>query len=108
MLTLLNISEICSMIQRLNSYNLVTDKVTEKVSWAIYRPDKKGKSGSESWILDIFKMQWIIYRPGLHNLQTRRKKFKRVASGCKWSFCQSKKYLQIWSLPKFPIMSKNT
>ena len=31
MLTLLDTSEICSMIQRLNSYNLLTDKVTEKV-----------------------------------------------------------------------------
>ena len=31
MLTLVDISEICSMIQRLNSYNLVTDKVAEKV-----------------------------------------------------------------------------
>ena len=31
MLTLLDISEICSMIQRLNSYNLLTDKVAEKV-----------------------------------------------------------------------------
>ena len=44
----------------------------------------------------------------MHNLQTRRKKFKRVASGCKWSFCQCKnqKYLQIWLLPRFPIMSE--
>ena len=31
------------MIQRLHSYNLLTDKVTEKVSWTIYRPDKKSK-----------------------------------------------------------------
>ena len=29
MLTLLNISEICFMIQRLNSYSLLTDKVAE-------------------------------------------------------------------------------
>ena len=41
MLTLRDISEICSMIQRLNSYNLLTDKVTEKVPLTIYRPDKK-------------------------------------------------------------------
>ena len=34
MLTLRGISEVCSMIQRLNSYNLLTDKV-------IYRPDKE-------------------------------------------------------------------
>ena len=38
---LLDSSEICSMIQRLNSYNLLTDKVTEKVTLAIYKPDKK-------------------------------------------------------------------
>ena len=30
MLTLLDISEICSMIQKLNSYNLLTDKVALK------------------------------------------------------------------------------
>ena len=29
------------MIQRLNSYNLLTDKVAEKVPWTIYRLDKK-------------------------------------------------------------------
>ena len=34
---------ICYMIQRLNSYNLLTDKVAEKVHWAIYRPDKKSE-----------------------------------------------------------------
>ena len=43
MLTLLDISEICSMIQRLNPCNLMTDKVAEKVPWAIYRPDKESK-----------------------------------------------------------------
>ena len=32
MLKLLDISEICYMVQRLNSYNLLTDKVAEKVS----------------------------------------------------------------------------
>ena len=31
------------MIQRLNSYNLMTGKVAEKVPWTIYRPDKKSK-----------------------------------------------------------------
>ena len=43
MLTLCDISEVCSMIQRLNSYNLLTDKVAEKVPQTIYRPDKKSK-----------------------------------------------------------------
>ena len=31
MLTLHDMYEVCSMIQRLNSYNLLTDKVTENV-----------------------------------------------------------------------------
>ena len=50
--------------------------------------------------LDTSKMQWIIYRPDLHNLQTRIKRMKRVASSCKGNFCQCKnqKYLQIWLL----------
>ena len=43
MLTLRDISEVCSMIQRLNSYNLLTDKVTEKVPYTFYRSDKKQK-----------------------------------------------------------------
>ena len=33
------------MIQRLNAYNLLTDKVVEKVPWTIYRPDKESKKG---------------------------------------------------------------
>ena len=37
MLMLVGISEICSMIKRLNSYNLLTDKVAEKVPWTIYK-----------------------------------------------------------------------
>ena len=36
---------LCSMIQRLNSYNLQTYKVIEKVPWTIYRPDKKKWKG---------------------------------------------------------------
>ena len=47
MFTLLDISEICSMIQRLNACNLLTAKVTEKVPWAIYRPDKKSEKSIE-------------------------------------------------------------
>ena len=31
------------MIQRVNSCNLLTDKVTEKVIYTIYRPDKNKK-----------------------------------------------------------------
>ena len=44
MLMLHDISQVCSMIQRLNSHNLLTDKVTEKVPETIYRPDKKNKN----------------------------------------------------------------
>ena len=40
-LKLLDISKICCMIQRLNSYNLLIGKVAEKVPWANYRPDEK-------------------------------------------------------------------
>ena len=49
MLTLLDISEICSMIQRLSSYNLVTEKFVENVPGTIYRPDKKARKVSHSW-----------------------------------------------------------
>ena len=41
MLKLLDMSEICYMIQNLNSYNLLTDKVAERLPWTIYRPDEK-------------------------------------------------------------------
>ena len=41
MLTFQDISEIFYMIQRLNSCNLLTGKVAEKVSGTIYRPDEK-------------------------------------------------------------------
>ena len=43
MLTLRDISEVCSMIQRLESYNLLNHKVTEKVPYTIYRPEKENK-----------------------------------------------------------------
>ena len=39
MLKFLDVSEICYMIQKLNSYNLLIEKVAEKVTWAIYRQD---------------------------------------------------------------------
>ena len=41
MLMLRDIYEVSFMIQRLNSYNLLTDKLIEKVPYTIYRPDKK-------------------------------------------------------------------
>ena len=49
MLVLLDISNVCSVIQKLNSYNLLTDKVTEKVPRTIYTADEKSeKSIGES------------------------------------------------------------
>ena len=48
MLTLRDISDVCSMIERLNSYNLLIDKVTERVPYTVYRPDKKRKKVSGS------------------------------------------------------------
>ena len=53
MLTLRHISEVCSMIQRLNSYNLVTDKVTEKVPYTFYRPVKKKRDWGDRNELSI-------------------------------------------------------
>ena len=41
MLKLLDISKIYYMIQGLNSYNLLIEKVARKVSWKIYKPDEK-------------------------------------------------------------------
>ena len=41
MLKLLDISKISYMIQWLSSYNLLTEKVAEKILWTIYRPDEK-------------------------------------------------------------------
>ena len=41
MLKLLEISQICYIIQRLSSYNLMAEKMAEKVDWTIYRPDEK-------------------------------------------------------------------
>ena len=35
------------MIQRLNSYNLLTNKMTEKVSSTTYRPDEKSYKNTE-------------------------------------------------------------
>ena len=33
------------MIQILSSYNLLNDKVAEKVPWVIFKPDKKREKG---------------------------------------------------------------
>ena len=51
MFTLLDVSEICSRIQRLNLYNLLIDKVDEKAPWTIYRTGKKGEKSIE--VLEI-------------------------------------------------------
>ena len=47
MLTFMDISEICSMIQGLISYNLLTNKVAGKVIEQFTDPIKKGKSIAE-------------------------------------------------------------
>ena len=54
MLTLRDISEVCSMIQRLNSYNLLADKVTEKVQFTeqTNKPKKYWRLGNELSIND--------------------------------------------------------
>ena len=41
MLKILNISKVCFIIQRLNSYILMAKGVSGKKQWAIYRPDEK-------------------------------------------------------------------
>ena len=48
MFKLLDISKIYYIIQRLNSYNLLTNKAAEKVSSTIYRPDEKNYKRNES------------------------------------------------------------
>ena len=43
--------------------------------------------------LDTSKIEWIIYRQDLHNLDTKNKtnkKIKRAANSCKGSFGQCK------------------
>ena len=59
-------SEICYIIQRHNSYNLMTDKVAESVPWTIYRPDEKGIKVPESWKLTFYKGQY--FKPSNLNL----------------------------------------
>ena len=41
MLKLLEISKTCDIIQKLNSYNLMTKKMAEKTHRKIYKPDEK-------------------------------------------------------------------
>ena len=43
MLTLLDISQVCTVIQSVNSCNLLTDKKAEKVPRKILRPEKKNE-----------------------------------------------------------------
>ena len=47
------------MIQRLNSYNLLTGKVAEKVSWTICRPDKKSEKNIGVWKWTFHKAQYL-------------------------------------------------
>ena len=52
----LNISKMCYIIQRLNSYNLLIYKVAEKDPRTNYRPDKKAKKVTER----IRKKMWNL------------------------------------------------
>ena len=49
MYKLLDISEICYMIQRLNSYNLLTDKMAETSLEQFTDQIKKAKKVPEGW-----------------------------------------------------------
>ena len=59
MIKLLDISKICYMIERLNWYNLTTDKVSEKVPWTIYWPDRKSWKVPENSKLTFYKGQYL-------------------------------------------------
>ena len=60
MLKLPDISEICYIIQRLNSYNSLTINLAGKVYWTIYRPDNKSYRSSEMLETNFpFKGQYL-------------------------------------------------
>ena len=43
----------------LNSFNLLTDKVVERVPWTIYRPDEKTKKAPEIWKWTLHERQYL-------------------------------------------------
>ena len=59
MLKLLDISEICYMIQRLNSYNLRMTKWLKKSLEKFTDQMKKAKTVPESWKLTFHKGQYL-------------------------------------------------
>ena len=54
----LDISEICYIKLRLNSYNLLTNKGAKKATSETYRPDGKSKKVPESWEPTFQKLQY--------------------------------------------------
>ena len=54
----LDISEICYIKLRLNSYNLLTNKGAKKATSETYRPDGKSKKVPESWEPTFEKWQY--------------------------------------------------
>ena len=74
--------------------NIAKNQLTDKIFFLYMSALNTFQDIQCLWILTLPKCN---DRPDLHNLQTGRKKIKRVASCCKGSFCQYKnqKYLQI-------------
>ena len=75
MLALLNIPEICSMIQRLNSYSLLTDKVAENSLEQFTDQKKKQKNyqrvGNELSIKDNIKAVKYKFCLSFHAFQKK-------------------------------------
>ena len=59
MLKLLDISETCNIIQRLNSYNLLNNKVAEKSLEQFADQMKRAKKVSASWKRTFHKEQYL-------------------------------------------------
>ena len=102
MFMLLHISEICSMIQRLNSYNLLTDKVALKVPWTIYGPDKKKwkmywRVGNELSIKDNIKA--LRYKSCLTFCACQKKivEFTHSTNAIYWPTNIAKKAANCWT-----------
>ena len=126
MLKLRDISEVCSMIQRLNSYNLLTDKVTKKVPYTIYRPDEK-KQKKYRGVIKALKYKCCL---SFRTCQTKIFKFADLTHTICWPtniakkqkiveinlsiyvsakhlpICKNQKCRQIWLLHSFPNVWK--
>ena len=76
--------------------------LTHTISWPINITEKAASSWKKS--ISILRK---CNESDLDNLPTRRKKL-RIGNGCKGSFSQYEnlKYLQIWLLSRFPVLSE--